>query len=119
MRFGENARKTIAEVKNRLEELEKVLPEGVEIITTYDRSTLIERAVETLRQKLVEEFLIVALVCLVFLFHVRSSLVVILSLPLGILTAFLVMKAQGLTRISCLWAESRSPLAPWSMRLSL
>jgi len=96
MRFGENARKTIAGVKERLAELERSLPEGVEIVETYDRSTLIDRAVETLQHKLVQEFLVVALVCLIFLFHLRSSLVVILSLPLGILTAFLVMYAQGL-----------------------
>ena len=96
MRFGENARKTIEGVKAKLAELKKSLPEGVEIVETYDRSTLIERAVETLQHKLSEEFLVVALVCLLFLFHLRSSLVVILSLPLGILTAFLVMNAQGL-----------------------
>ena len=96
MRFGENARKTIAGVKQRLAELEKSLPEGVEIVETYDRSSLIERAVENLQTKLLEEFLVVVLVCLVFLFHLRSSLVVILSLPLGILAAFLVMNAQGL-----------------------
>jgi Cu(I)/Ag(I) efflux system membrane protein CusA/SilA len=96
MRFGENARKTIAGVKEKLSELKKGLPEGVEIVETYDRSSLIERAVETLQTKLIVEFLVVALVCLLFLFHLRSSLVVILSLPLGILTAFLVMNAQGL-----------------------
>ncbi|MFC1689162.1 efflux RND transporter permease subunit [Pseudomonadota bacterium] len=96
MRFGENARKTIAAVKEKLAELEKSLPEGVEVVETYDRSSLIERAVDNLRTKLLEEFLIVALVCLLFLFHLRSSLVVILSLPLGILAAFLVMNAQGL-----------------------
>jgi Cu(I)/Ag(I) efflux system membrane protein CusA/SilA len=96
MRFGENARKTIARVKEKLAELEKSLPDGVEIIETYDRSSLIERAVVNLQQKLIEEFLVVALVCLIFLFHLRSSLVVILSLPLGILAAFLVMNAQGL-----------------------
>ena len=96
MRFGENARKTIAGVKQKIAELEKSLPDGVEIVETYDRSTLISRAVETLQEKLVEEFVVVALVCLLFLFHLRSSLVVILSLPLGILAAFLVMSAQGL-----------------------
>jgi Cu(I)/Ag(I) efflux system membrane protein CusA/SilA len=96
MRFGENARKTIEGVKTRLAELERSLPQGVEVVETYDRSTLINRAVDTLQQKLIEEFVVVALVCLVFLFHVRSSLVVILSLPLGILAAFLVMNAQGL-----------------------
>ena len=96
MRFGENARTTIAGVKQKLEELQKSLPEGVEIVETYDRSSLISRAVENLQFKLIEEFVVVALVCLVFLFHLRSSLVVILSLPLGILAAFLVMSAQGL-----------------------
>jgi Cu(I)/Ag(I) efflux system membrane protein CusA/SilA len=96
MRFGENARKTIAGVKAKLAELEKSLPEGVEIVETYDRSSLIGRAVKTLQHKLFEEFVVVALVCLLFLFHLRSSLVVIFSLPLGILTAFLVMSAQGL-----------------------
>jgi Cu(I)/Ag(I) efflux system membrane protein CusA/SilA len=96
MRFGENARKTIDGIKEKLRSLERSLPEGVEIIETYDRSSLINRAVETLQQKLIEEFLVVALVCLLFLFHLRSSLVVILSLPLGILAAFLVMNAQGL-----------------------
>jgi len=96
MRFGENARKTIDGIKEKLRTLERSLPEGVEIVETYDRSSLINRAVETLQQKLVEEFLVVALVCLLFLFHLRSSLVVILSLPLGILVAFLVMRAQGL-----------------------
>ncbi|MBT8048310.1 MAG: efflux RND transporter permease subunit [Gammaproteobacteria bacterium] len=96
MRFGENARATIASVKDKLAQLQKSLPEGVEIVETYDRSSLITRAVETLQLKLVQEFVVVALVCLIFLFHLRSSLVVILSLPLGILAAFLVMKAQGL-----------------------
>jgi Cu(I)/Ag(I) efflux system membrane protein CusA/SilA len=96
MRFGENARTTIEGVKAKLTELRRSLPEGVEIVETYDRSTLINRAVKTLQHKLVEEFVVVALVCLVFLFHLRSSLVVILSLPLGILVAFLVMSAQGL-----------------------
>jgi len=96
MRFGENALKTIAAVKDKLSTLQKSLPEGVEIVETYDRSSLIKRAVETLQHKLFEEFLVVVLVCLVFLFHLRSSLVIIVSLPLGILAAFLVMHAQGL-----------------------
>jgi Cu(I)/Ag(I) efflux system membrane protein CusA/SilA len=96
MRHGENARKTIAAVKDKLTELGESLPDGVEIVETYDRSALISRAVENLQHKLVQEFLVVALVCLVFLFHLRSSLVVILSLPLGILAAFVVMYAQGL-----------------------
>ena len=96
MRFGENALTTIKGVKKRLEELKKSLPEGVEIVETYDRSALIGRAVNTLKVKLFEEFLVVVLVCLLFLFHLRSSLVVVLSLPLGILMAFIVMDAQGL-----------------------
>jgi len=96
MRFGENASTTIEGVKKRLDELRKSLPEGVEIIPVYDRSSLISRAVETLQGKLAEEFLVVVLVCLVFLFHIRSSLVIIISLPLGILAAFIVMYAQGL-----------------------
>ena len=96
MRFGENALTTINKVKAKLDELKKGLPDGVEIIPVYDRSTLIERAVENLWHKLLEEFLVVALVCMLFLFHVRSSLVAIISLPVGILTAFIVMHLQGL-----------------------
>ena len=96
MRFGENALATIEGVKQRLSELEKSLPEGVQIVATYDRSSLIMRAVKTLQEKLLEEFIVVVLVCMVFLFHIRSSLVIILSLPLGILVAFIVMDAQGL-----------------------
>ena len=96
MRFGENAQKTIDGVKARLETLKAGLPEGVEIVTVYDRSGLIERAVENLWHKLLEEFIVVALVCVVFLFHIRSSLVAIVSLPVGILAAFIVMHAQGL-----------------------
>ena len=96
MRFGENAQDVIKRVKAKLEELKKGLPEGVEIVPVYDRSALIERAVENLGFKLLEEFGVVALVCIVFLFHVRSSLVAILSLPVGILMAFIVMHAQGL-----------------------
>ncbi|MDH3433450.1 MAG: efflux RND transporter permease subunit, partial [Gammaproteobacteria bacterium] len=95
MRWGENASETIKAVKRRLAELERSLPDGVEIVTTYDRSSLIERAVDTLQRKLVEEFVVVALVCALFLFHLRSSIVVILSLPVGILIAFLVMNWQG------------------------
>ncbi|MDH5621077.1 MAG: CusA/CzcA family heavy metal efflux RND transporter, partial [Gammaproteobacteria bacterium] len=96
MRWGGNASKTIAAVKERLGELQRSLPEGVEIVTTYDRSALIDRAIETLQGKLLEEFLVVALVCAVFLFHLRSSVVIILSLPVGILAAFIIMKMQGL-----------------------
>lgn len=96
MRWGGNALKTIDAVKAKLEELKKGLPEGVEIVETYDRSALIRRAVDTLNHRLVEEFLVVALVCVVFLFHLRSALVVILSLPVGILVAFIVMHLQGI-----------------------
>ncbi|MDF1762411.1 MAG: CusA/CzcA family heavy metal efflux RND transporter, partial [Oleibacter sp.] len=96
MRFGENAQQTINGVKAKLATLKAGLPDGVEIVTVYDRSGLIERAVENLWHKLLEEFLMVALVCLVFLLHVRSSLVAIISLPVGILAAFIVMHAQGL-----------------------
>ena len=96
MRFGENAQETINGVKAKLEELQSSLPEGVEVVTVYDRSGLIERAVNNLGFKLLEEFFVVALVCMVFLFHVRSSLVAIISLPVGILTAFIVMYFQGI-----------------------
>lgn len=96
MRFGENAQNVINGVKAKLEQLKKGLPEGVEVVTVYDRSNLIERAVKNLWIKLLEEFGIVALVCMVFLFHVRSSLVAIISLPVGILTAFIIMHLQGL-----------------------
>jgi Cu(I)/Ag(I) efflux system membrane protein CusA/SilA len=96
MRFGENAQTTIAAVKKRLAELQDSLPEGVEVVETYNRSALIDRSVATLKGKLVEEFLVVVLVCIIFLFHFRSSLVIILSLPVGIIIAFLVMRLQGL-----------------------
>lgn len=96
MRYGENAQKTIDGVKAKLEELKKGLPDGVEVVTVYDRSALIERAVNNLGFKLLEEFAVVALVCLAFLFHVRSSLVAIVSLPVGILAAFIVMYFQGI-----------------------
>ncbi len=96
MRWGENALKTIDAVKERLAELQRSLPDGVEIVATYDRSDLINRAVETLQGKLIEEFLVVALVCAVFLFHLRSSAVIIVSLPVGILVAFIIMKMQGI-----------------------
>jgi len=96
MRFGENAQTTIKAVKEKLEQLKKGLPEGIKIVTVYDRSGLIDRAVENLWYKLLEEFLVVAAVCLVFLFHLRSSLVAIISLPVAILTAFIVMRLQGI-----------------------
>ena len=96
MRWGENASATISAVKARLAELEKSLPDGVEIVTTYDRSELIQRSVATLTSTLIKEFVVVGLVCALFLFHLRSSAVIILSLPLGILVAFIVMRAQGI-----------------------
>ncbi len=96
MRIGENAQKTIDHVKSKLAELKKGLPEGVEIIETYDRSALIQRAVDTLNSKLIIEFIVVALVCAVFLFHLRSALVIVVSLPIGILTAFIVMHQMGI-----------------------
>jgi copper/silver efflux system protein len=96
MRFGENAQTTIEGVKTKLSQLKQGLPDGVEVVTVYDRSGLIERAVKNLWHKLLQEFLVVALVCMVFLFHVRSSLVVIVSLPVGILAAFIVMHWQGI-----------------------
>ncbi len=96
MRSGENAMATIERVKAKLELLKAGLPEGVEIVTTYDRSNLIGRAVDTLQEKLIEEFLIVALVCALFLYHLRSALVVALSLPLGVGVAFWVMNTQGI-----------------------
>ncbi len=96
MRFGENALQTIQAVKQRLAELRASLPAGVEIVETYDRSDLVKRAIDTLRNSLIEEFVIVSLVCVVFLFHFRSSLVVMLSLPLGIAIAFIVMYRQGI-----------------------
>lgn len=97
MRHGENALRTIEGVKDKLASLRKGLPAGVEIVTTYDRSSLIERAVRTLRDKLLEESLAVALICAVFLFHIRSSLVAIVTLPVGILAALWVMRAQGVS----------------------
>ena len=96
LRSGKNARETIAAVKQKLEELKASLPAGVEIVTTYDRSQLIDRAVDNLSHKLLEEFLVVALVCGVFLWHLRSSLVAIISLPVGVLMAFIVMRYQGI-----------------------
>ena len=96
LRSGKNARETIAAVKARLELLKPSLPPGVEIVTTYDRSGLIDRAVASLRDKLVEEFIVVALVCALFLLHARSALVAIVTLPLGVLAALLVMRLQGL-----------------------
>ncbi len=96
MRSGKNALETIAAVKAKLEILKKSLPAGVEIVPTYDRSQLIHRAVANLTRKLIEEFIVVALVCFVFLFHLRSAVVAIIALPLGVLTAFILMRYQGI-----------------------
>ncbi|MGY0584138.1 MAG: efflux RND transporter permease subunit [Paraglaciecola chathamensis] len=96
MRFGDNAQKTIDAFKQKLEALKQGLPEGVEVVPVYDRSELITSAVDHLWSKLIEELLIVGLVCAIFLFHVRSSLVAIVSLPLGILVAFIIMYWQGI-----------------------
>ena len=96
MRFGENAREVIDGVKQRLEILKAGLPDGVELVTVYDRSALIDSAVKNLYKKLVQEFVVVALVCAVFLFHLRSSLVAVVSLPVGILIAYIIMHLQGI-----------------------
>ena len=96
MRFGENAEQTIRGVKAKMAELKRGLPQGVEIVTVYDRSTLIEDAVSNLWRKLLEELGIVALVCAAFLFHIRSSLVAVVCLPVGIFAAFIVMQLQGI-----------------------
>lgn len=96
LRTGGNAREVIAAVKTRLEELKSALPEGVEIVPVYDRSSLIDRAIQNLTHKLIEEFIIVALVCAIFLWHVRSALVAVITLPLGLALAFIAMHFQGL-----------------------
>ena len=96
MRYGDNAKATINAVKEKLEALKASLPEGVNIVPVYDRATLIDNSVDTLSNKLVEELLVVGFVCAIFLFHLRSSMVALISLPIGILTAFIVMKIQGL-----------------------
>ncbi len=96
LRSGKNAQETIRAVKAKLADLQKSLPPGVEVVTTYDRSALIERAIDNLSVKLLEEFVVVALVCVLFLGHLRSALVAIISLPLGIVAAFVVMHIQGI-----------------------
>jgi Cu(I)/Ag(I) efflux system membrane protein CusA/SilA len=96
LRYKENALTTIEAVKQRLAILQRSLPQGVEIVTTYDRSALIDRSVGTLTRTLIEEFIVVALVCVAFLLHLRSSLVAMVTLPLGILVAFIVMRHQGI-----------------------
>ena len=97
MRSGKNARTTIRAVKAKLETLKASLPAGVEVVPTYDRSLLIDRAVDNLRDKLIEEFIVVALVCALFLFHLRSAFVAVVTLPVGVLAAFVVMHWQGVS----------------------
>ncbi|MCC7463107.1 MAG: efflux RND transporter permease subunit [Gammaproteobacteria bacterium] len=97
LRSGRNAQTAIAQLRTRLAELQRSLPAGVEIVTTYDRSQLIEHAIQTLSHKLIEEFIVVALVCAAFLWHLRSALVAIIALPLGVLTAFALMHWQGVS----------------------
>lgn len=97
MRYGENALIVIDGIKKKLEEIKPSLPEGVEIVPTYDRSHLIKRSISTLREKLIEESIVVALVCLVFLWHIRSALVAIITLPIAILLSFIPMYFMGLT----------------------
>lgn len=96
MRYGENALEIIRNVRAKLKELEAGLPKGVEIVPVYDRGALIERAVDNLKEKLFEEFIVVSLVCVVFLMHARSALVAIIALPIGILIAFVAMRVQGI-----------------------
>jgi len=95
MRSGENALKVINNVKEKLQSLQSSLPEGVEIITTYDRSKIIERSITNLKQKLIEESFAVIIICALFLMHFRSSLIIVITLPLGVLSAFIVMYYQG------------------------
>jgi len=96
MRYGQNAMDTIEGIKIKLAQLKSSLPEGVQIVETYDRSSLIQRAINTLKDKLIEEFIVVSLICIAFLFHFRSSLVIIISLPIGILIALIIMHLQGI-----------------------
>jgi Cu(I)/Ag(I) efflux system membrane protein CusA/SilA len=96
MRDGENARDTILRVKHKLEELRASLPDGVEIVETYDRGSLIQRAVDNLKRKLLDEFIVVALVCFLFLYHARSAVIVVIVTPIAVASAFIVMHAQGI-----------------------
>ncbi len=97
VRFGENSLEVIESVKAKIKQVSKALPQGVEIVPVYDRSTLIEESIKTLREKLIEESIIVSLVCILFLFHFRSALVAILTLPLALLMSFTAMHALGLS----------------------
>ncbi|WP_353352349.1 CusA/CzcA family heavy metal efflux RND transporter [Oceaniserpentilla sp. 4NH20-0058] len=97
MRYGENAQATIEKVKQKLNQLKASLPQGVELVVTYDRSELIQNAIDNLMSKLLEEFVVVSLICMLFLFHFRSSLVVLISLPMAILCAYIIMYLQGVS----------------------
>src|ERR1700754_1895290 len=97
LRSGKNARTAIAAVKEKLQTLQRSLPAGVQIVPTYDRAQLIDAAVDNLSGKLMEEFLVVALVCVLFLGHLRSALVAVITLPLGVVAAFVVMHLQGVS----------------------
>ena len=115
MRSGDNAAQVIAAVKEKIADLKRSLPSGVEIVPTYDRAKLIDAAVENLWQKLAEEFVVVGLVCALFLFHLRSSLVVMISLPIGILSAFILMHWQGINANIMSLGELLLRLVLWSM----
>src|SRR5438046_3975274 len=97
MRYGENALNVIDGIKKKIEEIKSSLPEGVRIVPTYDRSDLIKRAIATLREKLIEESIVVALVCILFLWHVRSALVAIITLPIAIILSFIPMWWMNVT----------------------
>lgn len=118
LRSGKNAMETISAVKAKLTELKKSLPPSVEVVTTYDRSQLIDRAIGNLREKLIEEFLVVAIVCGLFLWHVRSALVAILTLPIGVLIALIVMHSQGVNANIMSLGALLSPSVRWWMRRS-
>ena len=109
MRDGENALEVIDRVKDKLAQLQRGLPDGVEIVTVYDRAPLIEGAVSYLKKKLIEEGLVVALVIFLFLLHFRAAFVAVITLPLGVLGAFIIMSGQGVTANICLLYTSPSP----------
>ena len=118
VRYGANVHEVVERVKDRLAELQSGLPEGVAIVPVYDRTALIERSIDTLQEKLLEEMAIVALVCAVFLLHVRSALVAVLTLPLAVLMALVVMYLQGINANIMSLGASRSPSARWWTRRS-
>jgi len=117
-RYGENALSVIDGIKRKLKEIGPSLPPGVRIVPTYDRSELIDAAIATLREKLIEESIVVAFVCLIFLWHVRSALVAVITLPIAILLSFIPHARTGADSNIMSLAASRSPSAPWSTRRS-